>query len=348
MMPQFSEAKPAADRWFSFVSGLILLVIGLSKKVLLADPLGRAAAEVFGPAAVGVAQSFFVSWYGALAYTFQIYFDFSGYSDMALGLALLFGIRLPTNFFSPYKSRSIIDFWRRWHMTLSRFLRDYVYIPLGGNRNGPARRYVNLMATMVIGGVWHGAGWTFLLWGLLHGGYLMANHAWRAVERHWGVKLPALVGWALTFLAVVWAWVPFRAETIEGAWVVYRGLVGLEGFALPLEMERVLNAAGLTGLAGSVDYFAMNSRTDFYMGGVFICVAAAIAFFAPNSIQLLAKSRPSFDSKRVIDAFGQGFATPRPSLLLHPVVAACAGVFFGIVTIVLNAAPTGEFLYFQF
>ena len=123
------------------------------------------------------------AWQGALAYTLQLYFDFSGYTDMAIGLARMFGVKLPVNFNSPYKAPRIIDFWRRWHMTLSRFLRDYLYIPLGGNRKGPARRYLNLMLTMLLGGLWHGAGWTYVVWGGLHGLYLLVNHAWRNLTK---------------------------------------------------------------------------------------------------------------------------------------------------------------------
>ena len=159
------------------------------------------------------------AWIGALAYTFQLYFDFSGYSDMAIGISLMFGIFLPLNFNSPYKATSIIDFWRRWHMTLSQFLRDYLYIPLGGNRHGRALRYVNLMITMLLGGLWHGAAWTFVVWGALHGAYLCINHAWNnygpersaALCARWPIS-PRLM---LTFLPVVVAWVFFRADSMS-------------------------------------------------------------------------------------------------------------------------------------
>src|SRR3546814_7968914 len=143
---------------------------------------------------------------GALAYTFQLYFGFSGYSDMAIGASYMFGIRLPLNFHSPYKATSIVEFWRRWHITLSRFLRDYLYIPLGGSRRGPLRRYVNLMLTMLLGGLWHGAGWTFIVWGALHGAYLVVNHLWvwlRGASPAPAHPLFRLAAWALTFLAVV-------------------------------------------------------------------------------------------------------------------------------------------------
>jgi D-alanyl-lipoteichoic acid acyltransferase DltB (MBOAT superfamily) len=155
-----------------------------------------------------------------------IYFDFSGYSDMAIGIGQMFGLRLPENFNSPYRAGSMIEFWRRWHMTLSRFLRDYLYIPLGGNRKGPVRRYINLFLTMVLGGFWHGAGWGFILWGTLHGIYLVINHAWRAVmaSRHGTGRLVAVWGWLLTFTAATFAWVPFRAKTLSGASAIWTAM----------------------------------------------------------------------------------------------------------------------------
>src|SRR6202035_3805435 len=164
--------------------GLIIFAIGLFKKTCLADGIQPLVTLAFGPSP----PSFDQAWIGALAYTFQLYFDFSGYSDMAIGISLMFGIFLPLNFNSPYKAPNIIDFWRRWHMTLSRFLRDYLYIPLGGNRRGERRRYVNLMLTMLLGGLWHGAGWTFVAWGVLHGFYLIVNHGWERAKTNLGFR----------------------------------------------------------------------------------------------------------------------------------------------------------------
>ena len=172
-------------------------------------------------------------WIAAGAYTLQIYFDFSGYCDMAIGGALMMGIVLPINFNAPYKSRSIIEFWRRWHMTLSRFLRDYLYIPLGGNRKGPGRRYLNLLVTMFLGGLWHGAGWTFIAWGSLHGLYLAINHLWRDLRRRSTRRLPGtadrLLSTAATLVLVMIAWVFFRAPTMKAAVNVLTGMTGLNG-----------------------------------------------------------------------------------------------------------------------
>lgn len=230
VMPQF--AKPTTYRFSRerFAIGVVFLILGLFKKCFLADGVAVYAGPVFEAAEQGHALSILQAWGGALAYTFQLYYDFSGYSDMAVGLSLMLNIKLPFNFDSPYKATSISDFWKRWHISLSTFLRDYVYIPLGGNREGEARRLRNLMLTMLIGGLWHGAGWTFVIWGGLHGLYLVVNHRWTALRRR--VALPIgraemLSGSILTFLAVVIAWVFFRAASFSGATTMLRGMAGL-------------------------------------------------------------------------------------------------------------------------
>src|SRR6202162_1284956 len=208
MIPQFERAETKRPNPHLILCGLMIFAIGLVKKTCLADGIQPLVSLAFGSGT----PTFDQAWIGALAYTFQLYFDFSGYSDMAIGISLMFGIFLPLNFNSPYKARSIIDFWRRWHMTLSQFLRDYLYIPLGGNRRGPALRYVNLMITMALGGLWHGAAWTFVIWGVLHGLYLCLNHAWINYGPAIGPRvapLANLAAFALTFLAVVVAWVFF-------------------------------------------------------------------------------------------------------------------------------------------
>jgi len=226
MMPQFAQPSTYRINWDNVATGILLFTLGLCKKVLWADTLAPFATAIFDGAhhgmATGTLPTIYEAWSGALAYTLQIYFDFSGYTDMALGIALMFNIRLPINFNSPYKSTSIIEFWRHWHITLSTFLRDYLYIPLGGNRHGKLRRYLNLLATMVLGGLWHGAGWTFVIWGTLHGIYLTINHLWRetVAERFLDrvpVWLGAITGGAITFVAVVAAWVVFRSSDMAQA-----------------------------------------------------------------------------------------------------------------------------------
>jgi alginate O-acetyltransferase complex protein AlgI len=243
MMPQFEAAVRVRIDSRLILVGISIFSIGLAKKVLLADQAAPFADAVFDRGVL-VPLTFGEAWVGALAYAMQIYFDFSGYTDMAIGVSLMFGVRLPVNFNSPYKSTSIVEFWRRWHMTLSRFLRDYVYIPLGGNRRGPTRRYANLTATMLIGGLWHGAGWTFVVWGGLHGLYLVANHAWGAV----GVKLPKLVAGAITFLAIVVAWVFFRAADFTAAFAVLRPMALANGLALPSALAGFLGSFQALGL----------------------------------------------------------------------------------------------------
>src|SRR6202012_6292790 len=185
--PQIDKPTVFKVRHIDLALGLSLFAFGLAKKALIADTLSVLVSPPFAAASSGDPVTFAGAWIATLSYTFQLYFDFSGYSDMAIGLARIFGFRLPINFFSPYKSVNIIDFWRRWHITLSRFLRQYLYIPLGGNRRGKFRRYVNLMITMLLGGLWHGANWTFLCWGGLHGLYLIANHAWHAARRRFNL-----------------------------------------------------------------------------------------------------------------------------------------------------------------
>jgi alginate O-acetyltransferase complex protein AlgI len=216
MIPQFEREEKKRPDTHLILCGLIIFAIGLFKKTCLADGIQPFVTLAFGPAA----PSFDQAWLGAFAYTFQLYFDFSGYSDMAIGISLMFGIFLPLNFDSPYKATSIVDFWRRWHMTLSRFLRDYLYFPLGGNRRGHVLRYVNLMTTMVLGGLWHGAAWTFVAWGALHGAYLCANHAWMkfgpdiAPRFKRATTIGSIV---LTFLSIVVAWIFFRADSLASA-----------------------------------------------------------------------------------------------------------------------------------
>ncbi len=224
VMHQFDERpyrRPdAAER---IGRGLMLLTVGLAKKTLLGDPLAAIVNPVFQAAAAGKVVTVAEAWQATLGFTFQIYFDFSGYTDMALGIALLFGIVLPQNFDVPYRSTSLREFWRRWHMTLSRFLRDYLYIPFGGNRHGLGRQMGALFATMTLGGLWHGAGLTFVAWGAAHGLGLATGVFWR----NRGLPMPQLLGWVLTALFVILTWVLFRATNFAEALIVFKGLFGL-------------------------------------------------------------------------------------------------------------------------
>jgi alginate O-acetyltransferase complex protein AlgI len=246
MMPQFARSATYRFHVAYFVDGLSTFLVGLAKKIVIADSLATYVSPVFAAADSGIPCTFFECWAGALCFTFQLYFDFSGYSDMAIGLSRMFGVELPLNFNSPYKATSIIVFWRRWHMTLSRFLRDYLYFPLGGNRSGNLRRYENLFVTMCLGGLWHGANWTFLIWGAYHGVLLGVSHLFQTKEsasvtsHSLQARLRHIVGIVFTFLCVATGWVIFRAETLTGAGTLLRGMVGLNGGALPAQLASLI------------------------------------------------------------------------------------------------------------
>jgi D-alanyl-lipoteichoic acid acyltransferase DltB (MBOAT superfamily) len=226
IMPQLLAPDLAEPRAEHLAEGMTIFLLGLGKKVVLADTFAHYSDVGFAAAAQGAPISFVEAWYAALSYALQIYFDFSGYSDMAIGLARMLNVRFPLNFASPYKAANIAEFWRCWHITLSQFLRDHVYIPLGGNRHGESRRNANLMATMLLGGLWHGAAWNFVLWGGLHGLYLVGHRRFR-----W--QLPVRAAHVLTLLAVVIAWVPFRASNMGATLAMLHGMAGLNGIALP-------------------------------------------------------------------------------------------------------------------
>ena len=239
MMPQFAASRGFRLDYGNLAAGFTLFAIGLFKKTVLADGMAPYASPVFEQASRGYAPGSFEAWGAALAFGLQLYFDFSGYSDMAVGLSKMLGVRMPVNFESPYKAASVIEFWRRWHMTLSRFLRDYLYFALGGNRRGTFRRYLNLMVTMLLGGLWHGAAWTFVAWGAVHGALLALNHAWRAARSRfppgpvWLARIGGALGAATTFVAVFSAWILFRADDMPSAVVILRGLAGMNGHAVP-------------------------------------------------------------------------------------------------------------------
>ncbi|WP_298000134.1 MBOAT family protein [uncultured Phascolarctobacterium sp.] len=224
MIPQFAEEQRYKFNYDNFAKGITWFVIGLFKKVIIADWMSNIANLVFGHSEH---LSILEAWGGSLAYTLQLYFDFSGYSEMAIGIALMLNYNLPINFNAPYKACSIIDFWKRWHITLSAFLKNYLYIPLGGNRNGHHMR--NIMITMLLGGLWHGAGWTFVIWGGIHGCCICINHLWRKTK----LSLPKVVNWLLTFNVVNLAWIFFRAESFEQAFNIIKAMGDLSSFCYP-------------------------------------------------------------------------------------------------------------------
>jgi len=342
MMPQF--AKPSTYRFSdeNLLVGLTIFFIGLFKKVVVADGIAKYVGPVFAAHTAGIELTFLDAWGGALCYTMQLYFDFSGYSDMAIGLSRLFGVTLPLNFHSPYKSVNIIEFWRRWHITLSHFLRDYLYIPLGGNRKGNASRYLNLLLTMLLGGLWHGAGWTYILWGGLHGCYLVINHGWQFLHNRFWRQPPSKLMHALsvliTFLAVVVAWVVFRADNINTAAAILKAMAGINGFALPVAWLPHWGAFGQWLAEQGVHFSNTNALIK---GGAinWIVISLLIVWIAPNTQQIMVKFKPALNMP-------EGSAAKR--LLWQPSYAWLVASVVCAVVSILSISELSEFIYFQF
>lgn len=345
MMPQFKQPTIAQFTPKHFAWGLTLFAIGLAKKGLLADSLAAYATPVFEVAKTGLTPSFVESWTAALTYSLQLYFDFSGYSDMAVGLGLMCNIRMPQNFHSPYKATSIIDFWRRWHITLSQFLRDYLYIPLGGNRLGMPRRYANLMITMALGGLWHGAGWTFVIWGCAHGVLLSLNHAFRAVMdrlhlarifAYWPVRIAGVL---LTFLIVVALWVIFRAHDWPTALRMLHGMADIHAITLPAQFGAIAGPLATLGIA--VGNATPTVIIALLQAWGLVALGLAIVWALPNPYQWMRDYPITCDAPRA------------PEELLLPLrwkprvrEAWLAGILLGLA--LLSLTRTSEFLYFQF
>ena len=254
IVPQLEALAQTRFSSENLAAGLTLFLLGLAKKLVLADLFGGFADTGFDAAARGETLTFLEAWAATLSYALQIYFDFSAYSDMATGLARMIGVRFPLNFDSPYQATDIADFWRRWHITLGSFLRDHVYIPLGGNRH---RQATNLMVTMLLAGLWHGAAWRFVLWGGLHGAMLVGHRLYR---RGFG-PMPARLGQAITLMLVCLAWVPFRAESMPAAWAMTRGLLGLNGLAIPAMIASAFPALSTIATPVPVLRFLGDART---------------------------------------------------------------------------------------
>jgi D-alanyl-lipoteichoic acid acyltransferase DltB (MBOAT superfamily) len=344
MMPQFADPANSRLQPANVAIGLSIFVIGLAKKVLIADNIAPLVNPVF---AAGAHPPLLEAWTGTLAYAFQLYFDFSGYCDMAIGLSRLFGVKLPLNFNSPYKAANISEFWRRWHMTLSRFLRDYLYIPLGGNRHGRFARGRNLMLTMLLGGLWHGAGWTFLVWGGLHGLYLALHQAWWHRQHQGGTSGAVRTdgsawqrsgGVALTFMAVTVAWVFFRAPDLASAVDILGALVGGNGIDLPRGCS---STAAWWHMIGLAPHFEGVRWIEFGgLGLPALAVAMLLAFFAPNTQEIFAHHAPCIERLFHGNHRSKLMWSPRPAwgVALGALFIAC---IFGMNKVT-------EFLYFQF
>ena len=339
VLPQWSHPRALRLQSRHLFVGLTMFSIGLAKKVLLADTLAPWVGSVFGavesnPTELGMLEA----WLGATAYALQLYFDFSGYSDMAIGLARMIGIRLPANFDSPYKATCIVDFWRRWHITLSRFLRDYLYIPLGGNRKGPIRRYVNLMLTMVLGGLWHGAGWNFLFWGLLHGLYLCVNHGWSKVRgvrpgTHPTTWYGLIAARTLTFVAVLVGWVFFRATSFTAALGMLGSMAGLNGL---YRVQLLPNGRPLSDVQRLFGYFEAGHVA-------MLAALLAFVFVLPNSQQQLRRHRPILGPRPAApDNRLLAWLTWRPEPL-HAVTLAIL-----MVASIMMLSRGTEFIYYNF
>jgi alginate O-acetyltransferase complex protein AlgI len=327
MIPQFGSRTSRAISAQNVAIGLTILSIGLIKKSFIADGFGLIADPVFQTIAKAHLHVL-DAWAGALAYSLQIYFDFSGYSDMAIGLSLMFGIRLPFNFDAPYKSQSITEFWRRWHISLSRFLRDYLYIPLGGNRQGEVRRNVNLATVMILGGLWHGAGLTFIAWGALHGSFLVINHQWgRLTWQHPALAKITKARWypfaalGLTQLAVVSAWVFFRADSVGDAFRLLRAMMAYD------------------------DPNKMGVRLVDIYGGAAIALGYLACLILPNVNAMFGRWDVGLETYENERRWSILNLTWRPSLTWA--IAASLGLFAAVI-VNLVAGDSSQFLYFQF
>ncbi len=367
VMPQFERARCVYDAE-NVAVGSTLFFAGLFKKAVLADGIAPMVTAIYGHAIAGDSISFAYAWLAAIGFTLQIYFDFSGYSDMAIGIARLFGVRLPPNFNSPLRARNIIDFWLRWHMTLTRFLTAYLYNPLSlwltrrrlaqglkgmGGKNTTVGSFTTLLMaptvlTMCISGLWHGAGYAFIFWGFLNGMYLTVNHLWTLLTRNRLSTRPGLrrivsiLAPVLTFLCVVTGMVFFRSPTMTAAWNIVQGMVGMHGIALP---AKVLERFGSLGV--ELQHWGVATApidAEFFPLLQWIAGLLALAFFAPNTQQILARFEPALG----VETAAPYKLGPRlqltwsASYLWAGVVAAIAAVA------VAHVGGVSEFLYWQF
>ena len=370
MMPQFHGASCRFDKE-NFAVGLTLLSFGLFKKVVLADHIATVVSPIYNQAASGGGTSLLLAWAAAIGFTLQIYFDFSGYTDMALGAARFFGVRLPQNFNSPLKASSIIDFWLRWHITLTRFLTAYIYNPLtlwltrrrltkglrglaGPNTTIGAFAYLlmfPLLVTMFISGLWHGAGYGFVIWGLIHGFYLTINHAWRLIrpqlwyDKQSYERVMRPIGWLLTFIAVAAAMVFFRSPTISGATDLMKGLIGQNGIALPQEIYNHfgplagwLRGAGVTSVSPE-----LWSAQEFGSMLKWTLALMLVALVCPNTLQVLDRYEPALGVKPpTTDPANRRIFEWNPSLpwAIGMSIVVAIGIF--------SLGGNSEFLYWQF
>ena len=352
MLPQFELLQRRRIRAVRLAAGASLFVIGLFKKTVVADTVAYYADLAFNQAGQSGGIDAITAWMGALSYTFQLYFDFSGYSDMAIGLGLLFGIRLPVNFNSPYRARSIVQFWTCWHISLCRFLRDSVYIPLGGNRTSLPRWVSNLFITMLLAGLWHGAGWTFVAWGAWHGLFLIINHLWGRWRDRTDRELPSTPGffgrwiaWGTTFLIVVLGWVLFRSESFATAQTMLAAMAGNGApVGLPPHAARLAEGLQLGSLLNLGGIARMNDY-DFLFIWIALPCLTLWCRFAPNTQQIFRAYRPFIDQPGYPQpALCNRWMRWRPTFAWGAIVALLA--FMAVRTLIMERQT--EFLYFNF
>jgi len=339
--PQLRDRARYRPDWNNIALGLTIFCLGLAKKVLIADSLSPHVGPVFDAAARGEALTAAAAWGAAYAYTAQLYFDFSGYSDMAIGLGLLFNLRLPINFAAPLRAISIIDLWRRWHISLSRFLRDFVYLPLGGAAGGPTRRAANLFLTMVLGGLWHGANWTFVLWGAFHGVLLATNHAWRRWRgRRTPTQIGRFAGWCATFTAFVVGMVLFRAADLSAASTMFQAMAGFGGAPRAEAMNVAWDSWGIRVGLISEDFVRTWLGANWSLvGSLWTAAALAIILLVPDTMEVTnyREGEPHSGWRREVGALSW-----RPSPLW------AAGLIALFVAVYANLLQITEFLYYQF
>jgi alginate O-acetyltransferase complex protein AlgI len=311
-MPQFEDHRNKTVHHKHIAEGLVLFSLGLFKKVVIADTLSEWVNAGFDLApTLGLIEA----WITSLSYTLQIYYDFSGYTDMALGAALLFNIRLPINFNSPYQAHDIQEFWRRWHMTLSRFVRDYIYIPLGGSRGSEFQTVLHILFTFFLVGLWHGAGWTFVTWGILHGVAWVGFHFWQKTS--W--RLPKFIAWIITFNFVNIAWIFFRAQTFSDAWKVLKGMMGLSGVIFPEIGIGLFTDLKQYGIQFGDVFPAIQWNSEVFF---WFFIGFFLAGFFRNSNELAKRFQPSWRA---------------------------AVIFSGILMYAIShLQKTGDFIYFNF
>lgn len=372
IIPQFLQHEFGIVNPERISKGLTLFVMGLFKKVVLADTLALLATPAFDAVKNGAHLSYIEAWIGSLSYTFQLYFDFSGYSDMAVGLGWIFGLNFPWNFNSPYKAVNIQDFWRRWHITLSNFMRDYVYIPLGGNRTTPMRKHVNILTTMCICGLWHGAGWTFLLWGFLHGSYMVVQGFWRMIlpgsmtrinndaalsfnnikgdvtdEKSLPKRIMAI---AVTFFAVNWAWVLFRSSDLRSAIEMWSAMIGGNGLFIPDLLLGLFGPLGVWLQSHGVVFKPIGANNILAVNN--IAVSDVVLYFAVSMtlVWLVPNSREWFEKRIFLPVrVGKVFNMHNfEEIGWRPSWAWSIFAVFMTVASLMSLGRVSEFLYFQF